>query len=85
MGIDPFIKGRGEDQLSYTRVTAVPWHPLNSCNNVRKQNDHFLGGGPLIPTNGNAINFRPIGNDSHKFHFCFNSYIGNYNELHLVS
>ena len=40
-GIDPFTKGRGEDQLSYTHMSAVPWHLLNSRNNVVKQNDHF--------------------------------------------
>ena len=84
-GIDPFIKGRGEDQLSYTHVSAVPWHLLNSLIMWWGKTISFPGGGPLIPTNGNAVNFRPMGKNSHKFHFCFSSYIGGCNELHLVS
>lgn len=45
----------------------------------------FLVGRPCSPTNGDRINWRPVGNSNHKFHFRFNSYIGGYNELHTAA
>lgn len=45
----------------------------------------FLTEGPPMSTNGGRINFRPMGDRNHKFHFGLNSNIGGWNELHIAA